>query len=91
MDRPDNNVKVSPQDVLDAMERWGGGFVSALAVAWRRADYQNQKRLRQAFGHYWDTYEEMVAGLVKRAVEEEQKDRETSRDLTGTGDAEVKS
>jgi hypothetical protein len=42
--------------VLDAMERYGGGFVSALAVAWRKADPQNQAKLRTAFDNYYREY-----------------------------------
>jgi hypothetical protein len=42
--------------VLDAMERYGGGFVSALARAWRKADGENQAKLRDAFDGYYQQY-----------------------------------
>lgn len=47
--------------MLDAMERYGGGFVSALAAAWRRADSQNHARLLAAFPDYVRQYVEMAA------------------------------
>lgn len=37
-------------ELLQAMERVGGGFASALAVAWARADGENRAKLRVAFG-----------------------------------------
>jgi len=43
-------------DVLDLMERQGGGFVSALARAWSRADSENSFRLMAAFGAIYDRY-----------------------------------
>ncbi|MFZ1005315.1 MAG: hypothetical protein WAN65_00655 [Candidatus Sulfotelmatobacter sp.] len=52
--------RISDQDVLNAMERYGGSFVSALAVAWQRADMINQAKLRTAFGNYWEHYSEMA-------------------------------
>lgn len=47
--------------VLDAMSRFGGGFVSHLAGAWRRADATNHARLHAAFGGYYREYANMVA------------------------------
>lgn len=46
---------------LDAMERYGGGFVMRLAAAWKRADGENHARLLAAFRHYLDQYTEMAA------------------------------
>lgn len=43
-------------DVLFAMEVRGGGFVSALAAAWRRADWTNHAALYREFGHYYRSY-----------------------------------
>ncbi len=45
-------------ETLDAMERFGGGFVQALAVAWRKADALNHAKLHRAFGHYYRQYQE---------------------------------
>lgn len=42
--------------LIDAMERIGGGFASALARAWRRADLDNRARLRREFGDLLQSY-----------------------------------
>jgi hypothetical protein len=59
---------VTDLDVLDAMERYGGGFVSALAVAWRKADDDNRRRLRGAFPHYWEQYTAAAQNAANRRV-----------------------
>lgn len=41
---------------IKLMERIGGGFASALAVAWQKADAQNQWRLRVAFDDLLQEY-----------------------------------
>lgn len=51
----DNDYKV-----IEAMEKYGGSFVQALAVAYRRADPTNYAKLRATFGEYWFQYEAMV-------------------------------
>jgi hypothetical protein len=43
---------------LDAMESLGGGFVKALAAAWRRADSFNHSKLVAAFPEYLHEYAE---------------------------------
>jgi len=52
-----NNSGVHLLDVLDEMERTGGSFVAALAVAWRRADNINRAKLKTAFSGYYEDYE----------------------------------
>ncbi len=42
---------------LDRMEAQGGGFVRALAGAWRRADDANHANLYAVFEHYYRQYE----------------------------------
>lgn len=42
--------------IVDAMRSYGGGFVSALALAIARADSDNARRLHQAFPHLIDAY-----------------------------------
>ena len=42
----DNDLKFH---ALKMMEKFGGGFASALSIAWQRADVNNQYRLEQAF------------------------------------------
>jgi hypothetical protein len=46
--------------ILDAMQRYGGSFVVALARLFERADPQNQAILRDAFQHVWAEYREIV-------------------------------
>ena len=46
--------------VVEAMEKYGGGFVKALAECFRRADHINLAILKTAFKHYWDEYEEIA-------------------------------
>lgn len=48
--------RIADPDVLDLMEQQGGGFVSALAKAWSRADSENSFRLMAAFGATYDRY-----------------------------------
>jgi hypothetical protein len=46
--------------VIEAMERYGGSFVVALAQAARRADANNLDRLKLAFPEYWTQYMQMA-------------------------------
>jgi hypothetical protein len=41
---------------IRAMKSLGGGFVSALAEAWLRADEDNSKRIQDAFPDYVAKY-----------------------------------
>ena len=47
-------------DVVDAMEKYGGSFVQALAVCFRRADPVNLAKLKETFAEYWQQYTEMA-------------------------------
>ena len=47
-------------EIVEAMERYGGSFVKALAVCFQRADYINYKKLKNTFSNYWDEYREMI-------------------------------
>lgn len=53
-------MTVHTTEVLDAMEKYGGSFVKALAAAWRAADSDNSFRLHLVFQHYWDRYLHIV-------------------------------
>lgn len=55
------------QKALEAMQRYGGGFASALATAWQRADHDNGARLRTAFPDLLDKYRDIAAqvGLLE--------------------------
>jgi len=47
-------------EVVEAMDKYGGGFVKALAQCIRRADCQNEDRLRLAFRDYWQKYRDLA-------------------------------
>lgn len=47
-------------EVLQAMMRSGGGFVSALALAWMHADATNNAKLFRNFGHYYAEYQSIL-------------------------------
>lgn len=42
--------------IVELMERYGGSFVQALSVAFRRADIINFTRLKLAFPEIWKEY-----------------------------------
>jgi len=50
-------------EAVQLMERIGGSFASALAIAWQRADIHNQWRLRMAFPHLLQEYKEKAASI----------------------------
>lgn len=50
--------------VIEAMQRYGGSFVHALAACASRADAHNLARLKAAFPEYWAEYTEL-AGMLK--------------------------
>lgn len=54
--------------ITDAMIRFGGDFVSALGVLFRRADDDNRARLKAAFSEYWAQYRELAAMQQKRGA-----------------------
>ena len=43
-----------------AMDIWGGGFASALAVAYFRADADNQARMLAAWPNLFERYRQMA-------------------------------
>ena len=43
------------------MQAYGGGFASALGLAYHRADSGNQARILGAFGHLFERYRRMVS------------------------------
>lgn len=46
-------------DVVEAMEKYGGSFVKALANCFRHADKNNIEKLKSAFPEYWEQYAAM--------------------------------
>ena len=51
--------------IVEAMEKYGGSFVKALANTARHADHFNLGKIRQTWSEYWNTYREMAIGLEK--------------------------
>jgi hypothetical protein len=52
---------LSDLDVIDAMEKYGGSFVKALAETARRADPINLRRVKAAWPEYWNQYVHMAS------------------------------
>lgn len=50
--------RCSMDDILAAMDRFGGGFVQQLAVLFRYADEDNRRALESTFRHYFKKYDE---------------------------------
>lgn len=50
----------SHHDILQAMTVYGGGFVRQLAVLYRHADPDNQRKLHEAFRNYFQQYDELA-------------------------------
>lgn len=46
--------------VVEAMEKYGGSFVVALAQAARRADANNLAKIKATWPEYWQQYLEMA-------------------------------
>ncbi len=46
--------------VATAMQRFGGGFAQALAMAMLRADAENLAKLRAAFPELWEEYGQLA-------------------------------
>lgn len=59
---------MTDDQVLEAMEVYGGSFVLALARCFRAADPVNRARLRAAFADIWANYTEAAQALEQRRV-----------------------
>lgn len=46
--------------VIEAMEKYGGSFVVALAQAARRADFTNLAKIKATWPEYWQQYTDMA-------------------------------
>lgn len=55
-----NSAVASDFEAIELMESIGGHFAMHLARAWKRADLENQRRLKEAFGHMLEQYRSMV-------------------------------
>lgn len=47
-------------EVVEAMRRYGGGFVKALAEAVALADSVNLERIKNAFPEFWKGYRDLA-------------------------------
>ena len=47
-------------EIVEAMRRYGGSFVQALAVCVQRADPENLQRLKAAFPELWAEYQALA-------------------------------
>lgn len=61
MSEPSRDLKI-----IEAMQRFGGSFVQALARAAVCADERNLHRLKVAFPDYWQEYDEMAELAAKQ-------------------------
>lgn len=52
------------------MERMGGGFAAAVAVAYYRADGDNKARVLDAFPELFDKYRRIAAELLEQGMQE---------------------
>jgi phosphoheptose isomerase len=55
-----DRARTRDMKVIAMMEKFGGSFVASLAEAFKHADPDNFRRLRQAFPEYWHQYEKML-------------------------------
>ncbi len=62
-------TKPTDQQVISAMKKYGGGFVSALGNAFMFADSENTKILKIAFPEYWIHYTEMAQQIKESEAE----------------------
>lgn len=59
MNEPDNI------EIVNAMIDVGGIFVKALGELYRRADFDNRRRLKFAFPEYWKQYTEVARAKME--------------------------
>ena len=57
-------------EIVEAMERYGGSFVQALAKAFQAADEENQRRIKATWPEYWKRYDDLAAEHAKRVAQE---------------------
>ncbi len=55
-----NNMTKEDLKIIEAMYKYGGGFVKALAECFLKADAENFIILKAVFSKYWTEYREMV-------------------------------
>lgn len=68
MGRVEGAMEPADLKTIQAMQRWGGSFVQALAGAALRADSDNLARLKAAWPEYWTKYR----GMGESTAEEDE-------------------
>lgn len=48
-------------NIVEAMQRFGGGFANALAKAAIRADADNFRRIKEGWPELWEEYSKLAA------------------------------
>jgi hypothetical protein len=66
-------------DIIEVMSSLGGSFARALAGAYRRADLENQRRIREAFPELWAEYRVLSDEMRKRELVAEAAIKEEER------------
>ena len=66
-------LKFDEMETIAAMEKYGGGFASAIARSAQRADQSNYARLKSAFPDLWEEYAEMAEQVARNREETHQK------------------
>jgi len=61
---------VSDQETAEAMIRYGGNFVRALADLYRQADDENRARIKATWSEYWRKYDDIAKAQMSPPVED---------------------
>ena len=54
------DIQPSDQAIIEAMLKYGGHFVKALATAAMRADSENLRRIKETWPEYWTKYAKFI-------------------------------
>ena len=60
-----DDIEVQNHRAAQCMERMGGGFAAALAVAYYRADSDNKARIVGAWPHLFEKYRRIARELAE--------------------------
>jgi hypothetical protein len=63
--------------VVEAMSRYGGSFVQALAEAARRADMINLEIIKKSWPAYWSCYTRMAKEIAEKENHEAENLKQT--------------
>lgn len=51
---------IEDEEIISAMEKYGGSFVQKLAELYHRADHINQAKIKVTWANYWEDYRELI-------------------------------